>query len=163
MHRSVSFYLKQIEMNVQVTMEDVSKHVRTQLVRSTALVNLDTTLMETFALVMTSMNVLLVTHALVNALILLDHFSAGVLEIKRMIQSLTGVLLQTTVPVTLVNIDASVAAILTTATVCLVMIWQQMVAVVMTLMNVNLLMEDAVKCVLINQGHISVLAIRDTH
>lgn len=163
MPRSVLFYSKQIGMNVQVAMEDVNKHVRTQLVHFTALVDLDTISMETFAPVMTSMNVLLVTRALANALILLDHSSAGVVGIKHMIQSLTGVLHQTTAPVTLVNIDASVAATLITATVCLVMIWQWMVVVVMTSTNVNLLMEDAVRCVLINQGHISVLAIQDTH
>lgn len=71
---------------------------------------------------MMSMNALLAIHALVNVLILLDHSSAGVLVIKHMIQSLTGVLHLIIVLVAPVSIDVSVVATPTIATVCQVMI-----------------------------------------
>lgn len=99
-------------------MEDVSKHVRILLGHSTALVKLDTILMVTSAPVMISMSVLLVTHALVNVSIPLDHSSADVLVIKHMIQSLIDVLHQTIVLAAHVNIDVSVVAVLITAIVC---------------------------------------------
>ena len=109
-------------MSVQTAMEDASKCVRIQLGHTTALVGLDTILTVTSGLVMISMNALLVTHALVNVLILLDHSSAGVLVIKRMIPSLTDASHLTTVLAARVNIDALVAAVLITATVCQAMI-----------------------------------------
>ena len=115
---NVLFYSKQIEMSVQMAMGDASKHVRILLGHSTALAKLGTILTVTFAPVMISMNVLLVTHALVNVLIPLDHSSADVLVIKHMIQSLTDVLHQTTVLVIHVSIDALVVAVLITAIVC---------------------------------------------
>ena len=150
-------------MNVQITMEDASKIVITLLAHSTALVRLDTTLTATYAPVMTSTSVLWVIHALVNASIPLDHSSAGVLVAKHMIRSLTDVLHQTIVLVIRVNIDVLVVATLTTATVCQVTIWHRMVVVVTTLMNANLRMGGAVRCVLISQDHTSVPATQGTH
>ena len=109
-------------MSVQVTMEDATKHVRILLDHSTALVELDTILIVTSAPVKISMSVLLVTHALVNVLIPMDHSSADVLVIKHMIQSLTDVLHRITVLAAHVNIDVSVVAVLITAIVCQAMI-----------------------------------------
>ena len=60
---------RQTRMSAQGIMEDVNKHVRTQLGHITALVWLDTPSILTFALVMILMSVLWVTHVQENVLI----------------------------------------------------------------------------------------------
>ena len=95
-------------MSVPIIMEDASKHVKILLGHSTVLVKLDTILTVTSAPVMISMSVLLV----------MDHSSADVLVVKRMIRSLTDVLHQTIVLAAHVNINVSVVAVPITATAC---------------------------------------------
>jgi len=91
-------------------MEDVHKLVRTQLGHITALVGLDTASIPTFVLVMTLMNVSWVIHVQENVLTPLGHFSVDVRVDKLMIQSLTDVLIQITVPVIHASIVVSVVA-----------------------------------------------------
>jgi len=100
-------------------MEDVHKLVRTQLGHITALVRLASVSILTFVLVMMLMNVSWVIHVQENVSTPLDHFSVDVQMDKLMIQSLTGVLIQITVPAIHASIDVSVVALPISVIACL--------------------------------------------
>ena len=106
-------------MNVQTTMEDVHKHVRTQLDRITALVRLDIISIPIFVLVMTLMSVSWVIHVQENALTSLGHITVDVQKDKLMIRLLTDVLLQIIVPAILASISVSVIALPISVIACL--------------------------------------------
>jgi len=90
-------------MSVQVIMDDVNKTAPILKAHLCACVYLDTLLTQTSYLVMTLMNVLLVLHALVTALIQLDHIFVHVEGTKHITPPLTDVSPQIFVLVILAN------------------------------------------------------------